>query len=135
MKFNIEVDTEHDSADVVGEALRGKFWKQPYSTTKYGTYRETGCYSSFDYQDDVEELEPEIEERQEHWSGEEWTDRTEWHRARWRDILCRWYWDGDGTIEFHLPDGFVLRNTDCKKTYGWEYEDTQEEDTKDTDEQ
>jgi hypothetical protein len=33
----------------------------------------------------------------------------------------KYYWDGDGQLEFHFPDGSILMNTDCKKDYRWEY--------------
>ncbi len=34
-------------------------------------------------------------------------------------IECRYYWDGDGTLVFFLPDGQYLVNSDCKKDHGW----------------
>lgn len=36
-------------------------------------------------------------------------------------VKCRWYWDGDGTLQFFFEDGSVLQNTDCKKDYVWKW--------------
>jgi hypothetical protein len=73
-----------------------------------------GCYSTFELNDDVEEMPPEP-------VGGEWNDGLSWTRARLDAIEMRWYWDGDGVLEFRLPDGSWLSNTDCKKDYIWEY--------------
>lgn len=111
MKWTVTVtiDTERDSPNVIGEFLRGKFWDQ--SPNKHYPHGRTGCYSSFDYNADVEPLW--LEKEEDGWNY------IEWNCARWDDVKCRWYWDGDGTIEFLFPDGTVLENTDCKKDYGW----------------
>lgn len=35
------------------------------------------------------------------------------------EIECRYFWDGDGTLVFILPEGQYLVNPDCKKDHGW----------------
>lgn len=105
MRWLVEIDTETSPANAVGEFLRSKFWDQ--SGDKYG------CYSTFTYQVGVETLPP-----QKDFDGPE---EPEWKCARWKDVKCRWYWDGDGVLQFVFPDGSVLENTDCKKDYTWEW--------------
>lgn len=110
MKFTTEIDTEVDPPRAVGEYLRSRFWDQ--------TEGKYGCYSTFTYCPDVEELPDEPEPS----SDPDWYDDIVWHCAQWNGIKCRWYWDGDGMIEFTFPDGRVLRNSDCKKDYEWEWD-------------
>lgn len=102
--FTVEVDTENSSPCVVGEFLRDKFWDQS---------KGYGCYGSFDYNNDVIELSSFKEKHNSY--------ELEWQRAKWNDIECSWFWDGDGTIEFIFPDGSKLVNPDCKKDYEWEW--------------
>lgn len=44
--------------------------------------------------------------------------------AKWGDIKARHYWDGDGHLEFVLPDGTIVLNSDCKKDHGWVFVDS-----------
>jgi hypothetical protein len=112
MKFNIEIDTETSDPDTLGECLRNMFfaeewsWYGPWSS---GKYRKLGCYSTFEVAPGVEEL----------------PQRGAWSCFRHSNgIEMRYFWDGDGSLAFILPDGRVLINTDCKKTYDWRYEDS-----------
>ena len=89
--------------NALGEVLRSLFWPTSY-----------GCYSNFVYGPEVVELEPESEID----TGD--YDPIQWNRAVYKGILCRWYWDGDGILEFHLPTGRKIVNYDCKKSYRWE---------------
>lgn len=45
--------------------------------------------------------------------------------GKWRinslKVCVYLYWDGDGTIVIVHDDGEILENTDCKKSYGWEF--------------
>ena len=107
MKFNIEINTQKSNPNAVGELLRDSFWNQSDD--------RIGCYSSFDYNEDVESLPNERKTDDQY---------TLWSVAIWNNIICRWYWDGDGTIEFTFSDGSILINTDCKKNYTWEWQDT-----------
>lgn len=107
MKWLVEIDTETSPANAVGEFLRSQFWDQSGD-------RGYGCYSNFDYQDGVEVLP--LEENKDGWGGQ-----IEWKCARWNGVKCRWYWDGDGLLQFIFPDGAVLENSDCKKDYTWEW--------------
>ena len=106
LKWLFEVDTETSPANSVGEFLRSQFWDQ--SGDKYG------CYSTFTYRDGVEALPLEVDGE-----GTDW--EIKWQCARWNGVECRWYWDGDGVLQFIFPDGSVLENSDCKKDYTWEW--------------
>ncbi len=145
MKFTIEIDPE-TNPDAVGEYLRSAFFDEKIIVVKeYEDYRETGCYSTFDWQEGVEPLE---EIRQEEFtcdgcrkstphSTQGGMNSTNYvctctHEAVWTrgrklvctvgepvSIECRWYWDGDGELTFTLPGGAVLVNDDCKKDHDW----------------
>lgn len=159
MKFTIEIDPEINP-DAVGEYLRSAFFDEKEATLgdhphgAYGeeTYRETGCYNTFDWQKDVEPLE-EIRQEESTCEGCQkstphktqggknsmdyvctctyeacWTRGkkqvglshvAEQLRSERVEIECRYYWDGDGTLVFILPEGQYLVNSDCKKDHGW----------------
>lgn len=103
-----------EQPDEAGEFLRGVFFNQ--STGKYG------CYSTFELNPGVEELPDETVTLSENTSPNDWyNDSWTWTRAQFNDIIMRYYWDGDGMLEFLLPDGSILSNDDCKKDYGWTY--------------
>lgn len=137
-KVTLEVDVDQNP-DAVGEALRSAFFDEKMVKPRHGlSYRETGCYSTFEWQPDVEPLPSLlIETEHTHPEGEEADDlcwacdsTAKWTRGRKKfqneTIECRWYWDGDGTLAFSLPDGRWLMNDDCKKSYGWEILDREE---------
>jgi len=163
MKFTIEIDPEVNP-DAVGEYLRSAFFdeKEIYVGSRHA-HRETGGYSTFDWQKDVEPLEEILQEEstckecrgagivaagggtpsydyvctcteKECWTrgkkkvstthsssgtGEELTN--------WVEIECRYFWDGDGTLIFILPEGKYLINTDCKKDHDWRCVDSPED--------
>ncbi len=129
MKFTIEIDSE-TNPDAVGEFLRSSFFdekKIEYNEKEmeYGlnSYREVGCYSTFEWRPDVEPLEelpidpddPDIFEDM------------KWTRGQKDGIECRYYWDGDGVLAFKLPDGKWLVNTDCKKDHDWRIVESEDE--------
>jgi hypothetical protein len=130
MKFTIEIDPEVNP-DAVGEYLRSAFFNEMV-TQKIGDheYKETGCYSTFEWQEDVENLDP-IQILDEVDGDSAPQPLFTWTRGKKLvgpvspetnlcvEIECRWYWDGDGTLVFILPDGQYLVNTDCKKDHGW----------------
>lgn len=96
--------------DTAGEYLRSVFFDQGplHSRTALG------CYSTFELRDGIEPL-PDHLQRSGDWP-------ITWRRARQPEtgIVMRYYWDGDGVLEFLFPDGTRLVNRDCGKTYGWE---------------
>ncbi len=106
MKFTITVNPE-ESPNQVGEILRAAFFDQ--SDGKFG------CYSTFDYNKHVLPIPHEIDA---------YDHQTMWHCAERKlqdiTIKMRYFWDGDGTLEFQLPDGYLINN-DCKKDYCWEW--------------
>jgi hypothetical protein len=91
--------------DAIGEFLRDIFFDQ-----KNGV----GCYSTFDVRTDFIKSEPD---EQETILGDDYV--INWTVYSYAGIKMRYYWDGDGTLEFHLPDGRILENTDCKKDNRW----------------
>ena len=95
--------------NAMGELLRAMFFRD------HDGENHVGGYTTMDWADKVRPLErilvdPEDEEFPMYWT-----------RGELEGIECRWYWDGDGTLEFEFPDGGILSNTDCKKDYRWDY--------------
>ena len=113
MKFVMTIDCKEDP-DAVGEFLRRNFFAE-----------KIGCYNCFDWEINVRSLEPRpvilgacVDDQHEF----EWT-RGERSFLDGIDaayfVECRYYWDGDGHLEFIFPDGARLVNTDCKHYRGW----------------
>ncbi len=141
MKFTIEIDPAINP-DAVGEYLRSAFFDED---TQYAV----GCYTTHEWQKDVEPLEDIVQEdstcegcqkmtphkTQGGMNSMEYvctcTNAETWTRGKKQvgvselqnrfgfEIECRWHWDGDGTLVFLLPDGQYLVNTDCKKDHDW----------------
>lgn len=109
MKFHLEVDTEVDDPNLVGEALRQRFWDRA---------KGFGCYENFEWASGIDPL-PDVNLG---WVEQEWACEYTWHRAYSSDldVMCNYYWDGDGYLEFVFPDGTALVNGDCKKDHGWD---------------
>lgn len=141
MKFMMEIDPDLNP-DAVGEYLRSAFFdekvRQERAAAGHRSFRkmeirEVGCYSTFEWRKDVEPLpQLPISEEHNHPENEEaedlcWACASEgemWTRGRKKiqgnTIECRYFWDGDGTLAFQLPNGKWLVNNDCKKDHGWE---------------
>ncbi len=111
MKFTTTIDTDHDSPNVIGEFLRGRFFDEKIKRSSLiGEYRETGCYSTFELRPDVKPL-PDLV------IGTE----LPWTRAMSPEgIEMRYSWDGDGVLAFFIPNGPVICSADCKKDDEWE---------------
>ena len=58
-QLTLTIDVE-DNPDAVGEALRIYFFAEKVTTTKRSklTYRQLGCYETFDCHTNVEPLDP-----------------------------------------------------------------------------
>lgn len=108
---------ERDDPNVLGEILR--CWAFPGEGY--------GCYSTFDVR--AEFVKRPISNREfflimgqppDEW----WDDGDVFERASWfahpNGIEVGWFWDGDGTLVFLVPeiDG-VLSTTDCKHNNEW----------------
>ena len=147
-QLTLTVDVEYNP-NAVGEALRSLFFDEKtvfprrYSLGAPKSYRETGCYTTFDWQADVEELEPIVVEESTcsycqdtahvnsfdfskcsctyaaTWTRSKKVVRVEEEYGTSDEIECRYWWDGDGTLIFILPDGSWLVNEDCKKDHDW----------------
>lgn len=115
----------------LGELLRNWAFKEEY-----------GCYSCFDLIDGFSGVEVTPREFKMMWhrdynpesTGEYWGDPDSWYIKRiswhkhWCGIEVGWFWDGDGTLLFYVPEiNAVVMNTDCKKSYGWEFMESQNE--------
>jgi hypothetical protein len=106
--FTMSIDIENNP-DAVGEFLRNEFFDQSKG--------ERGCYSTFEIRPDVIKLKDEPVED----CGDEFTYQVYKKIVQERNVLMKYYWDGDGTLEFHFTDRSMLINTDCKKDYTWDY--------------
>lgn len=108
MKLRIEFDTLSCDPNLLGELLRDKFFDQD------DMEGSVGCYTTFKLRPDVKEL-PDMPNEEE--------PSCPWHCAELylNDIRVEmsYYWEGDGTLMFVLPD-CIISNDDCKKDYGWE---------------
>jgi len=114
MKFTTEIDSTRNP-DAVGEYLRSEFFAEdPYNELS------VGCYSVFDWREDVEPLDPEPVDN-------DFPNDEQWTRGQKNGIICAWFWDGDGVLTFELPDGTYLVNDDCKKSHGWQIENSIED--------
>lgn len=122
------------SADDFGDALRGLCF--------VGNCEAVGCYSTFDMHPCFKEVtEGEIFEEAKsnlyedippniyHFKLEEedcWMDyyvNETLERSKICDpheIVIGWTWDGDGCLYFRFNNRKAV-NTDCKKSYGWEW--------------
>lgn len=109
MKLSIEIDTDTDDADSLGELLRTKF----FGAVDARGRPSTGCYSHFDWAANVQSLPQTPVEMEE---GE---PEFNYENGQLAGIVCSYYWDGDGYLKFTFPDGTVLENGDCKCSYGW----------------
>lgn len=116
LSINAYWEIVKSNLDVFGETLRQFFFKQ--------TEDRLGCYDVFDVREGVEKLpdDDSIYNPANNWIC--WMDV--WHCFQLEIpglglVKMRYSWDGDGVLEFHFPDGQILENGDCKKTYGWKY--------------
>ena len=123
MRFTINIDPELNP-DAVGEYLRSKFFDE--KSRPYGdghTYKETGCYDTFDWQKDVTPMDMTSVDTSNSLGDDDlgWTRGSKLISTDDIPVIieCWYYWDGDGTLGFLLPDGQFLCNTDCKKDHGW----------------
>ena len=100
--------------DTAGEYLRSVFFDQG----PLNNHTALGCYSTFVLRPSIEELpdEPLSERCRDPDYPMSWTCA----RDPETRVVMRYYWDGDGVLQFTFPDGLVLYNNDCKKTYCWE---------------
>jgi hypothetical protein len=115
--MNLNIDPKKNP-NIIGELLRDTFFKEEYETCGNQKYRKVGCYSIFELAEDVVELPEEP-------IDEEYPEDGNYRVAKkivdGQEIIMKYYWDGDGQLEFHFPDGSILANDDCKKDYTWEY--------------
>jgi len=104
--------------NVIGEHLRNEFFVQYHGDTYVGR----GCYSIFKLHDGVCELgmQPVNDADFDIW-------KVYCKRIGNETITMRYFWDGDGVLEFIFADGAVLRNDDCKKDYNWTWYNEHEE--------
>ncbi len=117
MKFQVELNPK-DNPNELGEMLRKEFFAEQYETFDGEKYRKLGCYSTFDVAEGVALLPDEPIDK-------EYPEDGNYHVfisiIDGETIIMKYYWDGDGTLEFHFSNGSCLVNDDCKKDYVWKY--------------
>ena len=102
-----------DNPNDLGEYLRNEFFNQDKG--------EYGCYSTFEIRSGVKKLPSEsieYEYKLEYFVFEKIVLNSK--------VIMKYFWDGDGTLEFHFDDETYLYNGDCKKDYRWVYMDKDE---------
>jgi hypothetical protein len=117
MKFLVNLNPK-DNLDELGEMLRKEFFAEEYDIFGGEKYRKLGCYSVFEVKADVVPLPDEAIDK-------EYPEDGNYHVfSKIIDkeiVIMKYYWDGDGTLEFHFNNGSCLVNDDCKKDYVWKY--------------
>ncbi len=125
MKINVQIDTKTVNCDFLGELLRNYLFVNDGYEEKYTgdkNYKEFGCYETFAVKRSAFKLRTEkIKQilsayKIEHYKDLNYFDYIFDYFGV--EITCIWYWDGDGTLMFFLPDRIIF-NTDCKCSYGW----------------
>jgi len=111
--INSFLESEH-GINAVGELFRDAFFNQ-----KEGHF---GCYSTVELNPDVVKLPDE--------KGLDEDEDITYTCAEWNGVKARWYWDGDGYLEFTWgndddtwedgKDLYGIWNDDCKKSHGWQ---------------
>jgi hypothetical protein len=101
--------------NALGEYYRDQFFVQ----YKDGEYIGKGCYAVFDLHPNCETIPDELVD--EEWDDLKWTVVA--REINGERVVMKYYWDGDGILDFHFPDGSFLHNSDCKKDYVWEWGD------------
>jgi len=113
MKFTFtNIFSPDTNPNELGESLRNAFFNQ--------NENNFGCYSTFELREDVEELPEEIVELS-FYNTYTVPVRCFSKLVDNKKVIMKYWWDGDGTLEFHFEDGSYLYNGDCKKDYVWEY--------------
>jgi hypothetical protein len=108
-----------DNPNEIGELLRGEFFNQKDN--------KLGCYETFEIKENVKQLEDEeIRDNDEEYlefGGSDYviTYKVFSKEINGEEVIMKYFWDGDGVLEFHFKDGTFLSNDDCKKTHDWEY--------------
>jgi len=101
--------------NTIGEYLRNVFFDQT---------KGKGCYDSFDVTENTLTLPTQLVDP-------EYDSITTWNifqkdvnfNDKVEKVIMRYYWDGDGTLEFIFDDNSSVLNTDCKKTYNWKWKE------------
>jgi hypothetical protein len=104
MKF---YKTKEMSVNELGEWLRDEFFDQSFGL---------GCYGNFVMREGVKHLGEENIFDEGECVGK---DRIYEKEIDGQIFMMKYSWDGDGYLEFTLPDGSEIRNSDCKKTNRW----------------
>lgn len=111
MKFEIDIDKL--SLQTLGEALRDTVFTE-----------HTGCYSCFDVTDDFikqssKDIPLLVAVLLAGCFAKDELERMTYYYSPAKDLHVYWYWDGDGTLVFKLPDDRIIYNSDCKHDDEW----------------
>lgn len=125
MKINVEIDTKTIDCDFLGELLRNYLFVNDGNEKIYTgdkNYKEFGCYETFNVRKDAIKIgASNIKQILSAYKIEHYKDLRYFgyvFNYFGCEIICIWYWDGDGTLIFILPDRAII-NTDCKCSYDW----------------
>lgn len=143
--MKISIPKNWETIDLLIEQDPNRFGEALRNYCFVGNCKQTGCYSTFDvipqlkevkagkiYKEAKKELFPEFKNtiKVYHWKLIEkdcWIaygdpdDKPQRMRVcEPLEIVCAWYWDGDGTLYFRFNNRTVI-NTDCKKNYTWKF--------------
>ncbi len=110
MNLSEQILSLTEDSNIIGEILRDKFFKQDRENGKFG------CYSTFELRKDVTELP---EEKNSDYGFENGVTVT---CAKLDDIVMKYFSEHDTNLSFYFPNGKILSNDDCKKDYGWKFE-------------
>lgn len=119
--MKVTIDLDELPTDEKAEILRGLVFDQKYVMSRHGSYRQTGCYSTFDVMPEFVKIEPTkypnlYEPFKPYYDGIE-IQVTAYESET---IVAMWWWDGDGSLLIWVkgePTAYV--NGDCKCTYDW----------------
>lgn len=112
-----------NNPDVLGELLRDLAFKP---VRRKDNTLELGCYNHFEVKDEwkafkLSNVEDKIQKVMCDELGFDVLESQSFtiysHSAE--NIFMTYFWDGDGTLLFILPNGTVCSNQDCKKNYNW----------------
>lgn len=110
MKLSEQILSLTQDANIIGEILRDKFFQQDRENGKFG------FYSVFKYRPGVIQLS---DERNLDYGYEDEGVRVVC--AKLDDIVMKGFWEGDGDLSFHFPNGEIVNNSDCKKSNNWHW--------------
>lgn len=132
--MKIEIDLDALPIASKAEILRSLVFDEKTIKTKWGDYKETGCYDTFKTHPEFVKIDAK--------SKRNLYDLLDWDASDYMDspfvsglendnifvnavespsMIAMWYWEGDGTLLVHIKgEKYAYINNDCKNDYDWE---------------